>query len=161
MSGAVKCSLRELRRIHRRPDPEPMNDLAKLPIKFLKQAAKDGDATAQYELSRRYQRGMRSIPPNAKLEIEWCRKSAEQGHVAAEFAMATYYFIGYAGMDKDLVRSSEWMVKAAMQGHKEAESRLLDLCVFAYRTDDPTIIDGYQQALRPWLQKQLGGPQLH
>ncbi|WP_348225683.1 hypothetical protein [Nitrosomonas sp. Is79A3] len=55
--------------------------------------AKQGDASAQYNLAMMYQLG-KSVPQDSAQARSWYRKAAEQGHTSAQFTLGNIYYLG-------------------------------------------------------------------
>ncbi|WP_080756485.1 tetratricopeptide repeat protein [Aeromonas hydrophila] len=91
-------------------------------ITALIKAAKDGDATAQFELARKYVFGQ-GIEQSDDQAAEWCRKAAEQGHSRAQFNLGVMYEQGQ-GVEKNYKKAAEWYYKAAEQKYVGAQFNL-------------------------------------
>jgi len=58
--------------------------------KYYEEAAKDGFASAQYNLARLYEYGD-GVPLNARKAAKWYKRAAKQGHSKAQAALNEYY----------------------------------------------------------------------
>ena len=85
-----------------------------LSMKALTDAAKSGDANAQFELGVRFDQGV-GVPINHEDALKWYTQSAEQGHFKAQHNLALKYDSG-VGVKIDSVKAAEWYKKAADQG---------------------------------------------
>lgn len=94
------------------------------------QAAKKGDANAQYDLGEKYQ-GNRGLPKDLTMSVYWYTKAAEQGHVLAQDSLGWAYQVGWGDLSVDIEQSQYWYAKstnslitAANQGDTRAQYRL-------------------------------------
>ncbi len=85
-------------------------------------AAKKGDANAQYELARHYNRNLRSISDMKKVFF-WMEKAALQGHTGAQFSVGDMY-CGGQGVDQNYIQAYAWHTLAANGGSHGAEEKL-------------------------------------
>lgn len=83
------------------------------------QAAKKGDATAQFNLGLAYEHGwgVRENLPEAAL---WYAKAAEQGHAAAQLNLGLMYYVG-RGVQQDAKHGFLLFQKSAGQGNATAQ----------------------------------------
>lgn len=86
------------------------------------QAAKQGDALAQYNLGVMYDKG-KGVPHDYKLALEWYTKAAEKGLAAAQNSLGFMYFHGES-VPQDYKLAVEWFTKAAEKGDAYAQSNL-------------------------------------
>lgn len=100
-------------------------------FKGLIDAAKDGDATAQYEMAVLVRSDWLGQSDTAYREaIKWCKKAAKQGHADAQYWLGLHYnCIGspkWYNVKEYLSekKSAYWYKKAAEQGHAEAQYHL-------------------------------------
>jgi TPR repeat protein len=84
-----------------------------------KQAASQGNASAQARLGAMYYEGY-GTPQDYKQAIYWHTKAAEQGDSGAQYNLAVTYNKGY-GTPKDDKQAIYWYTKAAEQGHAGAQ----------------------------------------
>jgi|GEM_PF-1430535 len=116
-----------------------LRDAAALKMAQLRDAAKRGDAEAQYQLGCEYLRsvdveghGFWSIYPDSEAEgLKWLRKAAEQGHAAAQHQLWYQYCCRLRYCPKsethspvNLAEGIKWLHKAAEQGHAAAQCDL-------------------------------------
>ena len=80
-------------------------------IEELRLAAEQGDADAQYELGRRYNKG-EGVPPDGQETVRWLQLAAEQGHADAQL------ILGLADAGGEAAR---WYRLAAEQGNADAQ----------------------------------------
>jgi len=85
-----------------------------LSMNALTEAASAGDASAQFELAKRFHQGI-GVSVNYEEAIKWYTQSAEQGHYKAQNNLADMYYNGN-GVEKDNVQAANWLKKAANQG---------------------------------------------
>ena len=76
----------------------------------LEARAAGGDAAAQFELGRRFERGD-GVSQSDSSAVHWFRQAAEQGHGEAQYNLAWMYANGY-GVEKDLVKAHFWFTAA-------------------------------------------------
>jgi TPR repeat protein len=86
-------------------------------IKWLRKAAEQGDASAQYVLGVCYQEG-KGVSIEFAESVKWLRRAAEQGHLEAQHSLAWCY------VDSDKSEHVKWLNRAAEQGHYKAQARL-------------------------------------
>lgn len=91
----------------------------------LHQAAKNGDAKAQYQLGMDLiQSAWQHSEPLAMIEaVDWIRKAAEQEQVDAQLMLGALYEKG-RGLIQDYQRAYDWYMRAARQGNALAMERL-------------------------------------
>ena len=89
---------------------------------FLRKAAEQGKATAQFALGNAYRSG-EGVAEDSVEAVKWYRKAAEQGDARAQFNLGVDYRKG-EGVAKDLVEAVKWYRKAAEQGHAAAQCSL-------------------------------------
>ncbi len=87
-------------------------------IDRLRQAAEQGEASAQVTLGVLYARG-KGVLENYREAVNWFRAAAEQGFSLAQFNLGFLYAKG-KGVPKDYVEAYAWMNLAAAQGHGKA-----------------------------------------
>ena len=92
------------------------------PIEEIRKAAEAGDATAQYELGRKYDRGF-GVPEDDEQAVKWYRIAADQGHVGAQLSLGFKYALG-EGVWEDDREAVKWFQKAAEQGDADAQAML-------------------------------------
>lgn len=94
-------------------------------LKWLREAAENGDADAMAYLGSMYQNGLGVKQDNAKA-IKWFKKAAKKGNVQSQFLLASFYEKGDI-TNKDEKQARKWYEKAALQGHKEANKKHKEL----------------------------------
>ncbi|MHC8510290.1 MAG: tetratricopeptide repeat protein [Rhodospirillales bacterium] len=78
---------RRLRRTHRRRTQQRYNP------RELREAAKGGDADAQYNLGRMHIEGY-GVTKSVEAAVKWFRAAAEQGHAGAQYELGVIYDSG-------------------------------------------------------------------
>jgi TPR repeat protein len=89
------------------------------------QKAKQGDASAQYDLASMYSKG-KGVVQDYKQAFTWCKKAAEQGHVWAQYGLGLLYHEGQ-GVPQDYKQAVYWYKKAAEQGEADAQYNLASM----------------------------------
>ena len=84
--------------------------------------AKDGDATAQYNLGICYYNGDGVAVDKAEA-VKWLRKAAEKGHPESQTMLGMCYLNG-EGVAADKTEAVKWLWKAAEQGYLLAQEEL-------------------------------------
>lgn len=90
-------------------------------LKWLRRAAKAGNADAQYLLGATYIAG-RDVGRNIEDGISWLKKAAGQGHIKAHSMIGYTYIQSESGRDK--AEGFDWLKQAAEKGDVEAQSSL-------------------------------------
>ena len=90
--------------------------------KNLLEAAKKGNADAQFKLGVCYAKGD-GVAQDQTKAVEWWHKAAAQGHAEAQYGLGLCYVDGI-GVEKDQTKAVEWLRKAAAQGHAAAKENL-------------------------------------
>ena len=85
---------------------------------LLEQAAKAGDAEAQYKLASLYRMG-RGVEQDEAAAFRWMKSAALQGHADAQLNLAKMYLAG-RGVAVDLAQARAWLAKAAANGRSQA-----------------------------------------
>ncbi len=91
-------------------------------LRWYGQAAKAGDARAQYLLAVRYEKGI-GVDKDLAKAATWYGKAAERGHKEAQFKLATMLARG-EGVPKDLKAALKWYQSAAESGLAAAQYNL-------------------------------------
>lgn len=91
---------------------------------WYEQAARQGDADAQFALAVRHAIG-EGAPLDSRAAAEWFRKAAEQGHPHAQYQFAMLLESG-DGVARDLQAAWRWLERAARSGHQAASDRLTE-----------------------------------
>ena len=84
--------------------------------------ANAGDAEAQTELGRLYDRGL-GVQKDDLTALAWFRKAAEKGYARAQNAVGSFYASG-RGVEKNDSEAVNWYRKAAEQGYAPAQANL-------------------------------------
>ena len=80
-------------------------------IRELRLLAKQGHATAQYNLGVFYAKGLGVAQDDAEA-VKWYRKAAEQGVADAQYNLGSMYYDGQ-GVTQDYVQTHMWLNVAA------------------------------------------------
>jgi len=97
---------------------------AELAVSWLRQAADQNDANAQYNLGIVYDTGFYGmLSPDPVEALTWFRQAANQGHNGAEYNLGVAYAEG-KGVPQSHVRAIEWWRKAAETGNARAQFNL-------------------------------------
>jgi hypothetical protein len=88
-----------------------------------KSKADEGDAEAQFLVSRCYYNGT-GVTADPNEAIWWCRKSAVQGYAVAQGGLGLCYQLGRGGLNKESKEAVFWLRKAAEQGEAMALGNL-------------------------------------
>ena len=118
-------------------------DWSKEPLVAVQQAAKQGDASAQYNLGVMYAQG-KGVAQDDKQAVAWHRKAAEQGDAMAQFNLGVMYNTG-SGVAQDYKQSYAWFSSAAANGHSNAV-KARD--IMAKRLTPAALAEGQQLATR-------------
>ena len=92
-------------------------------FKLFKNAATQGNVTAQFKLAKMYEKGD-GIEADLIEAVNWYSKAAEQGHIEAQFEVAMMYYNMYKLKQCDSELAEKWLKKAAEQGHLMAQHKL-------------------------------------
>ena len=114
-------------------------------VKWVRKAAEQGFARAQYDLGLMYEFGTGVERSNEKA-AEWYLKAAEQGYARAQFWLGYMYEYG-TGVEQSYEKAAEWVQKAAEQGYADAQYNLGD----RYR-DGRGVEESFEKAAE-WVQK--------
>lgn len=88
-------------------------------MKWYRQAANQGDVTAQHYLGVLYFNGQ-GVPKDYVEAMSWFRKAADQGSVAAQRTLGTLYTAG-EGVQQNYGEAMKWDRMAADQGDAQAQ----------------------------------------
>lgn len=88
----------------------------------LMQAAKQGDAKAQYSLGAAYYNG-EGVQKSPRIALEWFTKAAKQDNARAQFALGILYS-NCDDVPRNMKMAIEWYTKAAEQGDLDAQFNL-------------------------------------
>ena len=86
-------------------------------MRWLRLAATQGDAAAQFRLAIAYSFG-RGVPEDDAEAARWYRLSAEQGYAAAQYHLGAAY-AGGRGVGQDDVQAHMWFNLAASRAPRE------------------------------------------
>jgi TPR repeat protein len=87
-------------------------------IKWLRQAATQGHADAEFNLGEAYFFGF-VVEKDNSMAATWVERAAAQGHAEAQFRLGRMYSHGL-GVTKNGRIAQEWFNRAAALGHTEA-----------------------------------------
>ena len=110
--------------------PDDSGDPQAAHLRRLKEAAEQGDATAQLELAGRYASG-EAVTQDLSEAVKWFRMAAENGDAKAQFALYLCYFEG-KGVKQDSSEAFRWLHKSVVQGGEHARMMLHLVRTFAY-----------------------------
>ncbi len=88
----------------------------------LRHAAANGDASAQYEVARRFGLGQ-GVEQDFEQAVMWYMQAAAKGFAPAQYRLATLYERG-RGVEKSLGRAQVWYQRAAQLGNVKAMHNL-------------------------------------
>ncbi len=112
---------------------------------YLKKAANQDHAKAQYELGDLYYYG-HGVAQSYAIAREWYEKAAKQENASAQSSLGFLYCHGH-GIDQSYVIAREWYVKAANQGNVKAQLNLGFLYYYGH-----SVAQSYAIA-REWYEK--------
>lgn len=99
---------------------EENRTLAKGNTDTIQLQAKKGQASAQYNLGRMYELGIK-LPVDKKEALNWYEKAAKQGYPDAEYRLAIALLYG-VNIEKDETQGRQWLASAAKHGHQVASN---------------------------------------
>ena len=91
-------------------------------VKWVRKAAEQGFARAQYDLGLMYEFG-HGVERSYEKAVEWYQKAAEQGAARAQGLLGEMYYYG-RGVEQSDVKAAEWVLKVAEQGLAMAQNIL-------------------------------------
>ena len=91
-------------------------------LDFVRKAAEQGDANAQFRLGEMYVNGFDGEEDESEA-VKWYRMAADQGLAQAQFRLGQCYDLG-EGVEENEAEAVKWYRKAAAQGHAEAQDWL-------------------------------------
>ncbi len=110
--------------------PRQEVDVASLPTsqaqpqrQTLREAATNGDASAQYEIGQRYANGSGGVPQDNEQAAYWLNRAAEQGLAPAQYRLGTMFEKGL-GLPENPTKARTWYERAAAQGNVKAMHNL-------------------------------------
>ncbi len=81
-------------------------------MKSLRQAAEDGDSSAQFKLASAHRIGLAGAP-DAEAAVDWYGQAAARGNASAQHHLGYMYAMG-EGVARDLVTAYKWLNLAAV-----------------------------------------------
>jgi TPR repeat protein len=90
-----------------------------LGMQWVRKAAGQGQAQAQYFMAAAYSRGLYGLKRDDIAAADWLRRSARQGNVEAQYALANAYAEG-RGVRYDPNEALGWIQLAAKNNHPQA-----------------------------------------
>jgi TPR repeat protein len=91
-------------------------------MRWDRQAADQGDATAQTYVGYLYETGL-GVPQDYAQALSWYRKAADQGHAPAQKNIGNLYEQG-SGVTRDYAEAMRWFRLAADQGNPGAQTNI-------------------------------------
>lgn len=91
-------------------------------LEEIQRLAKQGKASAQFELGVMYYKG-EEVPQDYAESFKWFQKAADQGLPEAQFNLGLLCSKGQ-GVDKNSAEALNWFQKAAEQGYPQAQFNL-------------------------------------
>ncbi len=91
-------------------------------VEKLRNAAQQGQPTAQFELARHYQNGQ-GVEPNDVEAVRWLREAARQGDADAQYELGNAYADG-RGVAPDMVNAYACYVLAGANGNSASDEAL-------------------------------------
>jgi TPR repeat protein len=88
-------------------------------LRLWRQLAERGDADAQFNLGRMYDRG-EGVPQDYARAVSWYRKAADQGDADAQLHLGVMYALGH-GVAQNYVQAVSWYRKATAQENAAAQ----------------------------------------
>ena len=88
-------------------------------IRWLKQAAENGNQRAAYQLGKEYLTG-EAVTKDTSKAAEWFTRSAEAGNQYAQYMLGKLYLMGQ-GVQQDQVQAMDWFSRSAVQGNQYAQ----------------------------------------
>lgn len=92
---------------------------------LLEEAARAGNAEAQYQLASLYRSG-RGVPQDAAHAFEWMLAAAKAGHPKAQFNVGKMLLAGH-GTPVDRKQGEHWLQRAAAAGSDNAVALLAEM----------------------------------
>lgn len=90
--------------------------------RWFHEAAKEGEARAQFLLARMYSQG-HGVERNARQAAHWYHMAASHGLARAQYQLGFFYENG-RGLNRDEVEAAHWYRRAAEQGYAPALNAL-------------------------------------
>jgi len=89
----------------------------------LREAATNGDPSAQYEIGQRYANGANGLPQDNEQAAYWLNRAAEQGLAPAQYRLGTMFEKGI-GVPENPTKARTWYERASAQGNVKAMHNL-------------------------------------
>ncbi|MDO9236242.1 MAG: tetratricopeptide repeat protein [Aquabacterium sp.] len=131
-----------------------------LSIKWFRQAAKQGEADAQFNLGRLYAgevdgayKKARAAPANDAEALKWYLSSAEQGHTQAQVKLGTLYAKGSNKVPRDPIQGYKWMSLAASSGEQTAKN----LLTTSAASMKPEQVREAESLVKEWKSRRVAG----
>jgi len=106
---------RELESMYRKPDP----------VKWFRRAAQEGNALAQFNLGRMYEKGL-GVGKDYLKAVRLYRTAAEKGNASAQASLGDMYRKGH-GVSQNLSTAMKWYQRASDKGVPRGSAGLGDL----------------------------------
>ena len=119
--------------------------------KQFREAAEQGDATAQYNLALMYDSG-KNIPQDDAEAIKWYLKAAEQGYAPALYNLSMINFFG-KGVPQDYVAAYKWVILADAHTEEFGDDHAKDAMLKIAEKMSPEQITEAQEAAQAWKEK--------
>jgi hypothetical protein len=91
-------------------------------MRWYRQAADQGNATAQTHVGYLYEKGL-GVPQDYNEALNWYRKAADRGHAAAQRNIGNFYEQG-TGVPRDYAEAMRWFRLAGDQGDASAQTNI-------------------------------------
>lgn len=117
-----------------------------------REAAKQGDASAQYNLGIAYEDGY-GVTQDYAQAATWFRKAAEQGDASAQYALGILYYQGQ-GVTQDYAEACFWITLAArrkIEGNKQEDIDTWRDGAASHLT--PVELSKVQERVRKWVEE--------
>ena len=115
--------------------------------KQFREAAEQGDATAQYNLALMYDSG-KDIPQDDAKAIKWYLEAATQGYAPAQYNLSMVHFFG-KGTPQDYVAAYKWIILADANEEEHAKDAML---TFAEKLSPEQIAEA-KEAAQAWQEE--------
>ena len=117
-------------------------------VKWLRKAAAQGDADAQFNLGLMYDMG-EGVPENDAEAVHWFRKAAEQGDADAQFYLGRIYFLG-EGVTEDFTLAYKWFNLARLGSGETEENAQMALALITPKMTTEQIAEAQKLATEWW-----------
>lgn len=114
------------------------------------EAAKGGNAEAEYYVGRCYHRG-EYVEKDEEQAFKWYHKSAEHGNAKAQTCLGACYELGN-GVKQNYSSAATWYKKAAEQGYAKAQT-----CLGYCYGNGHGVVEDYRQAIEWWHKAAIQG----